>query len=72
MAACGYTWEYVDNFMTIPKLAALKEFWKLVPPLPVTLAAIARVLGVDFTKSDDSKKLDELKSLAAHVNAGAK
>lgn len=41
----GWTWEYVEEHMTLPRLYALIETWKQQPPAAVSLANIARALG---------------------------
>lgn len=46
MDAFGWTWEYIDEEMTLPRYRAITERWKTFPPLSVTAAAIARGLGI--------------------------
>lgn len=71
MSECGYTWEYIDMHMTIPKLIALIARWKIVPPLAVTLAGIASALGVEMKSKGDesgSRLLAEAQRAAALLN----
>lgn len=76
MIECGYTWEYVDTMMTIPRLAALQKRWKKVPPLGELVAAIAQVLGVEWgtpsqaAAKDDAAALAQAKAEALSLNAG--
>lgn len=35
----GWTWEYVDEYMTLPRLAALTEHWTRTPPISEVVAA---------------------------------
>lgn len=44
--AFGWTWEYIDEEMTLPRLEKIVAHWDAVPPLSVSVAAIASVLGV--------------------------
>ena len=71
MCSCGYTYEYIDNFMTLPKLAALRKYWDLIPPLAISVAAIANRLGCELkvqnSSEDDAAKLAELASLASQI-----
>jgi hypothetical protein len=41
----GWSWEYVDEEMTVPRSKGFIELWKLTPPLRATLRAIAIGLG---------------------------
>lgn len=43
--AFGYTWEYIDEFMTLPRYAAICAHWETTPPLSVTAWVIAQSLG---------------------------
>lgn len=36
--ACGWSWEYIDEHMTLPRLAALTRYWDQFPPLHVLVA----------------------------------
>lgn len=39
MIACtGWTWEYIDNHMTIPRLSAMTRYWNQNPPVHVLVA----------------------------------
>jgi hypothetical protein len=42
----GWTWEYIDAHMTLPRLAAMTRRWKLTPPPAVQLARISQYLGI--------------------------
>lgn len=41
----GWTWEYIDDFMTLPRLWELESYWKTAPPTHVSAARIAYSLG---------------------------
>lgn len=32
-SAFGWTWEYIDEYVTVPRLIEITEYWKQVPPL---------------------------------------
>jgi hypothetical protein len=34
----GWTWEYVDQHMTLPRLSILNRYWKKHPPVHCMLA----------------------------------
>jgi len=61
MSECGYTPDYIDLHMDIPRLAALNKFWQVCPPLTISIAGIAAALGV---KMPEPRKPDELLSKA--------
>lgn len=35
----GWTWEYIDEHMTLPRLAEMSAYWKNNPPLHSMIAA---------------------------------
>lgn len=35
----GWTWDYVEDNITMPRLRALHEEWRRCPPLPIMVAA---------------------------------
>jgi hypothetical protein len=39
----GWTWEYIGECMTLPRLAAMSEHWKQYPPVH---KAVAAYLGI--------------------------
>ena len=46
LTACpGWTWEYIDESMTLPRLNALTRHWTEFPPVHVSLAGIVKGLG---------------------------
>lgn len=76
MTECGYTWEYIDRNMTLPKLNALIERWKIVPPLSAAVAGIAAFLGVTFDTQQASENAQDMlakaKSDAMALNNGGR
>ena len=35
----GWTWDYVESTLTVPRLKNLQEEWRRHPPVPLLLAA---------------------------------
>lgn len=42
----GWTWDYIDEYMTLPRAEALGALWATRPPLARAVAGIAAALGV--------------------------
>ncbi|MGH7750034.1 MAG: hypothetical protein ACREQ5_35490 [Candidatus Dormibacteria bacterium] len=42
-AATGWTWDYIGEHMTLPRLYALWEHWATYPPMHITAARFAGV-----------------------------
>ncbi len=38
-SATGWTWEYIGQCLTLPRVYALFEYWKQCPPVNETVAA---------------------------------
>jgi hypothetical protein len=38
MTSYGWTWEYVDDFMTLPRLHSIWKAWKRFPPVHIMVA----------------------------------
>lgn len=36
----GWTWDYVEETLTIPRLKSLQSEWQKHPPVPLLLAAV--------------------------------
>lgn len=55
----GWTWEYIDDNMTIPRLQAMSDYWQEHPPLH---QLVATFLGVKSKapKEQDNASLLEL------------
>jgi hypothetical protein len=46
-AATGWTWEYIGEQLTLPRLYALMDHWKRYPPAHVTAALFAGIKPAD-------------------------
>lgn len=44
--ATGWTWEYIGQNMTLPRLYAFTKMWADTPPLAESVAALAFGFGV--------------------------
>jgi hypothetical protein len=42
----GWTWDYIDQQMTLPRLLALTRVWETCPPVPLSLIMISAALGI--------------------------
>lgn len=43
--ATGWTFEYIDEYMTLPRLQGFAEYWKEAPPVNELAAAYIRAMG---------------------------
>lgn len=57
-AETGWTWEYVDEEMTLPRLDEFTKLWNRHPPLRVAVHAIAIALGMENSTPAVKKKPD--------------
>lgn len=57
-AATGWTWEYIGQRLTLPRLYALYKHWGSYPPVAVS---VARYLGIAPSKPTTAAN-DELAS----------
>lgn len=46
ISVLGWEWEYIDEYMTVPRLEALHKYWKQAPPLAEAFAAF---VGIEST-----------------------
>lgn len=42
-SATGWSWEYVDECVTLPRLYAFLDYWKLAPPVAESVAAFVGI-----------------------------
>ncbi len=57
--AFGWTWEYIDEEMTLPRYQAICDHWARVPPLAVSAAGIAQYLGAIKSQQPAAKQPEE-------------
>jgi len=43
--AFGWTWEYIDECVTVPRLLEIGEYWTVTPPLAEAFAAFVGAMG---------------------------
>jgi hypothetical protein len=53
-ANTGWTWDYVEWQLDVPRLAALSAQWRQLPPPALQLARIARFLGLEVSVAASS------------------
>lgn len=56
----GWTWEYIDESMDIPRLTALNRYWESSPPIHTMLAAF---FGYEPRKQKPESSDDEIRAL---------
>jgi hypothetical protein len=64
-AATGWTWEYIGQCLTLPRLFAMYSVWNKYPPLIVAGAAL---LGI---KADDTPAIPQTRDGIAKAMADA-
>lgn len=74
--AFGWTWEYIDEEMTLPRLEVIVTRWDLVPPLSVSCSQMASYFGVSKprskkAKAKGSKVKQDLGALVSMFGGGA-
>lgn len=63
----GWTWEYIDDAMTIPRYVALVEYWKSWPPLHQLVAAW---MGYKGERKEKEASLEEFIAAARMMSGG--
>ena len=56
----GWTWDYVENHMTVPRLKAMHEEWQRNPPLPLM---IATYLGIRKEHGSSDNLIERIKEM---------
>jgi hypothetical protein len=69
IAATGWTWDYVDEWLTVPRLRALNRHWAKYPPVHVT-AAIFAGAGSEATPAPTAVKVGNLHELPNGIAVG--
>lgn len=54
IARTGWTWEYIDEHMTIARLAEMTAFWKKNPPVDLMVAAYLGIENKPAPKPDEN------------------
>ena len=52
----GWSWEYVDEEMTLPRLDGFVKLWKQTPPIRTMLAALGSALGMEPNAGSTPKR----------------
>jgi hypothetical protein len=67
-AQTGWTWEYVGQHLTLPRLAALNKYWQHNPPLHLG-AGLPGGLGAGPAREAPADNLEALHAFAADFQA---
>lgn len=62
----GWTWEYIDEFVTIPRLLEMSAYWRKSPPLHELVAAF-----VGYGDKSSAVTADEVVRMDSEENAAA-
>jgi len=54
----NWSWEYIDDHMTLPRLDALREYWKSNPPLHQIMAAYAGFKPTEVPEEKENNLAD--------------
>jgi hypothetical protein len=75
--ATGWSWEYIGQCMTLPRLYAMVRYWNTsAPPMPETVSAIAFGIGAlkreepapkEGTKAHDAAVADFIRGMPIQV-----
>jgi hypothetical protein len=65
----GWSWEYIDEEMTMPRANEFVDLWKLTPPLRVTLSIIAHALGMESPESTGAAPKGKKQDLGSYLEA---
>jgi hypothetical protein len=71
--ATGWTWDYVEGELTVPRLKALSRFWAQSPPPHMVLKALAQALGAwpsSRAPADAETSWADLRALGADPVSG--
>lgn len=60
ITATGWTWEYIDERMTLRRLALFTLHWADSPPEHLTVAALVKGLGGGNKKTPQGVEVDEM------------
>lgn len=68
MVACtGWTWDYVEQELDVPRLTALTTYWRNNPPLHVMVAAYLGIKPKATPKENDPAEIDAFVSALKFV-----
>lgn len=70
--ATGWTWEYIGEFMTLPRLFAMYAEWAKYPPVHVSMAAFAGTAKKPEAIADERAKTSWMASMPQKIIKRAK
>ncbi len=68
----GWTWEYIDEQMTLPRLYGLSDYWRDHPPLHILIGAFLGVKPAGKPKTTEQQESDLNQMVADFAIAGLK
>ena len=71
MIACtGWTWEYVEDELDLPRLTAMSAYWREHPPVHVLLAAYVGYKPPSASTGNSVAEVDQLAQLLGAPSNG--
>jgi hypothetical protein len=58
VTATGWSWEYIDDYMTMPRFQQLTRYWLKFPPQHLSLASIKSALGIKVAEPSQATGTD--------------
>ncbi len=68
----GWTWEYIDEFMTLPRLHDISDYWQHSPPTHLMARTISMILGAEPPKRKEETEtlnLDDDENVARFLQS---
>ena len=62
-ASTGWTWDYIGECLTLPRLYALQKHWSIYPPVHIMAA-----MWCGYKPATPQKKEEQVQETAAWVN----
>ena len=67
----GWTWDYVEWHIDLPRLSALNYQWQILPPVALQMARVTNYLGYKNTFANQKENNNqELESLMSELPTG--
>lgn len=66
----GWTWQYIDEHVTLPQVIALQATWRVFPPAALSLRRIGAALGLKFDEADKPRARTAEEAMREAMAAG--
>lgn len=70
MTITGWSWEYIDEYMTLPRLYGMMEYWQEHPPVHILMAAKLGLKSRRSRRKSSPKNEDMEKMISDFAGAG--